>query len=82
MDNVGLVLQDSGSVKCDTTSGSPRLHEIDFVINRIRKWAPVGLPCNRNLNKCRVVARNENHVVVSTCGVDWSGWSCWEIADR
>ncbi|KAI5803021.1 hypothetical protein EDC01DRAFT_774694 [Geopyxis carbonaria] len=70
-----------GKVACDTSSGSPRLHEIDNVIRTLRgltyctKWNPW----------CQTIARSGPHAAVSLCGLPWAiagNARCNEIADQ
>ncbi|KAI5795009.1 hypothetical protein EDC01DRAFT_745334, partial [Geopyxis carbonaria] len=68
----------TGTVKCDTTAGSPRLHDIDTVIRMVRQRRD----CGKRTNGCFQIARHGPHAAVSICGRPWFEFpsNCAQIA--
>ncbi|KAI5801169.1 hypothetical protein EDC01DRAFT_780895 [Geopyxis carbonaria] len=70
-----------GSIVCDTTDGSPRLHDIDGVIYALRargdQWC---YQTNTVASKCTTVS-SRGSVAISLCGNDKFRARCRAVAD-
>ncbi|KAI5780458.1 hypothetical protein EDC01DRAFT_633330 [Geopyxis carbonaria] len=68
---------------CDTTAGSPRLHDIDTLVRVVRSLTGCGTDWPYSPRyPCRQVAQVETHVAVSICGPGFeSRWNCDRLAN-
>ncbi|KAI5780431.1 hypothetical protein EDC01DRAFT_753982 [Geopyxis carbonaria] len=68
---------------CDTTAGSPRLHDIDTLVRVVRSSTGCGTDWPYSPRyPCRQVAQVETHVAVSICGPGFeSRWTCDRLAN-